>query len=357
MSLYERTLREECGYKGAMPCVFLFRGVVRSVDVICTRYWDWTQDVAGNKSHVYRLLFCTLITYIPVARIRLSPLLSPVTGFGGDGVNGTYTLPSHLPESSEINSSSFLGCVMDGPFAFNATNSIGEREGFMVHLGPGKMVTTHCLVRGIDERYTRYLSEEVVKHALVQPTYESFRTALEGVLEDEEDEDSQTQTGENRVARKGVDDVQDDFEPSEHDSGHLAIGGDLGNLYSSPGGAFIAEFRFGEVSDILRTDPLFFLHHANIDRIWWVWQTMDLERRLLDMSGSVRPLDMEDSKDDSSLNEPEIDEEEYDGIEVPNHALNHVGLGFGMKYGPLGRTVSVRELMDVTQFPLCYRYL
>jgi tyrosinase len=36
-------------------------------------------------------------------------------------------------------------------------------------------------------------------------------------------------------------------------------------------------------------DPIFFLHHAYIDKIWWEWQELDLEARLVDMSGTNQP--------------------------------------------------------------------
>lgn len=41
-----------------------------------------------------------------------------------------------------------------------------------------------------------------------------------------------------------------------HGAGHFAIGGDAGDLYSSP------------------NDPVFFLHHAMLDYVWWIWQAL-----------------------------------------------------------------------------------
>lgn len=36
-------------------------------------------------------------------------------------------------------------------------------------------------------------------------------------------------------------------------------------------------------------DPLFFLHHAYLDRVWWQWQQRDLPARLHDMGGNNIP--------------------------------------------------------------------
>lgn len=44
------------------------------------------------------------------------------------------------------------------------------------------------------------------------------------------------------------------------------------NLWSSPG------------------DPLFYLHHAYLDKLWWQWQAMDLPLRLQDITGSNQPV-------------------------------------------------------------------
>jgi tyrosinase len=52
-----------------------------------------------------------------------------------------------------------------------------------------------------------------------------------------------------------------------HTAGHFTIGGDPGG--ASPG------------------DPMFFLHHAMIDRTWWTWQNLDLEARLYAIGATV----------------------------------------------------------------------
>jgi tyrosinase len=45
-------------------------------------------------------------------------------------------------------------------------------------------------------------------------------------------------------------------------SGRFTIGGDVGaNFFNSP------------------SDPMFWYHHAMIDRVWWVWQNLDVEGR------------------------------------------------------------------------------
>lgn len=56
-----------------------------------------------------------------------------------------------------------------------------------------------------------------------------------------------------------------------HSGGHLGVSGTLENQNASPG------------------DPVFFLHHANLDRLWWKWQKANLTARLEDMSGIVVP--------------------------------------------------------------------
>ncbi|KAF8196033.1 tyrosinase [Pholiota molesta] len=192
---YESALRNECGYKGYTP------------------YWDWTQDTDSASS------------------IKNAPVFDPITGFGGDGVPGTYVVPQNISADQLVFPEDFRGCVLDGPFA-----------NYTVPLGPGKLRTApHCLTRGIANENSIYINSKAVANAMKQPTSALFRAELEGTS--------------NVLIHK------------LHDGGHFAVGGEMSNYYSSP------------------ADPLFFLHHANLDRIWWNWQQM-LPERLYEISGS-----------------------------------------------------------------------
>ncbi|EDU42342.1 conserved hypothetical protein [Pyrenophora tritici-repentis Pt-1C-BFP] len=55
-----------------------------------------------------------------------------------------------------------------------------------------------------------------------------------------------------------------------HLGGHQTIGGDAGSdFYNSP------------------SDPYFWNHHAQIDRVWWTWQNQDLEKRRYTIAGTL----------------------------------------------------------------------
>lgn len=43
------------------------------------------------------------------------------------------------------------------------------------------------------------------------------------------------------------------------------------------------------MSDIYASagDPMFYMHHNYIDRVWWKWQTANASSRLTDMSGNA----------------------------------------------------------------------
>lgn len=75
------------------------------------------------------------------------------------------------------------------------------------------------------------------------------------------------------------------------------------------------------------TDPLFYLHHANMDRIWWNWQAKSLATRLSDISGPTT----------------------FEGA-------TQVTLAFGLLISTIGETLPIKSVMDIRASPMCYTY-
>ncbi|KAF7173843.1 hypothetical protein CNMCM6106_007945 [Aspergillus hiratsukae] len=100
-----------------------------------------------------------------------------------------------------------------------------------------------------------------------------------------------------------------------HGGGHYSMGGDPGrDVFVSPG------------------DPAFWLHHGMIDRVWWIWQMLDLENRQYAISGTG-----------TFLNQPAS----------PNTTLS-TPLNLG--YTAPG-SVTMQDLMSTTAGPFCYVYV
>ncbi|KAL0948838.1 hypothetical protein HGRIS_008961 [Hohenbuehelia grisea] len=236
VSTYETALRNECGYTGAQP------------------YWDWTKD--ADRAH----------------SIVQSPIFDPIFGFGGNGID----IPGY---DGAFHNMSFIpgwtggGCVTDGPFA-----------SYNLSIGPGTLVTNHCLTRSFNTFALDFITSKQVANTTKQPTFEQFRVELEGTP------------------------VTSDFKV--HDGGHLSVGGEMNDRWSSPG------------------DPLFYLHHGNLDRLWWLWQSKDLKKRLKDISGRT------------SIDPPFV----------------NVTLDFKLNLGVLAPAIPIRDVMDVRNSPLCYQY-
>jgi len=111
-----------------------------------------------------------------------------------------------------------------------------------------------------------------------------------------------------------------------HGGGHAGVGGDtgdMGNPYSSPG------------------DPIFYLHHANMDRLWNKWQRANWPARSGDIAG------------------PDV-QFAYPWNFFGDIPYNNVTLGYEMDFiellGPGRRFVKIKEVMDVTSDRLCYTY-
>ena len=98
-----------------------------------------------------------------------------------------------------------------------------------------------------------------------------------------------------------------------HTGGHFTYQGDpAGDLFTSPG------------------DPMFWLHHAQIDRTYWMWQNQDMDKRLYQISGKVSFLDPNSR----------------------NGTLDDI-----IDMGVLARNVKIRDVMDTSGGTLCYIYL
>jgi tyrosinase len=129
---------------------------------------------------------------------------------------------------------------------------------------------------------------KLVQKVMDQPDYTSFAREMEGVPS---------------FDKRNI-----------HGSGHFGVGGVLGtvgNAANSPG------------------DPLFFLHHGNLDRIFWEWQQKDLKTRLNHVGGPVEPFD-------------------YSG--------KNVTLDFTINMGKLAGETTLKSLLDTQGEVLCYTY-
>ncbi|KAL0634128.1 hypothetical protein Q9L58_006935 [Maublancomyces gigas] len=203
-----------------------------------------------------------------------SPVFSPIDGFGG---NGPYVPCEDQPfEAFCIPNGTGGGCVPDGPF-----------RNLTLHLGPGQNVhrNDHCLRRNFHLQSIQYwFSASEVAQTLEEDSYVRFWRRLEGLFE---------------VHRIGL-----------HGAGHLGVGGTLSDVYSSPG------------------DPLFYLHHANLDRLWWQWQQLNPTERLTDISGP-------DSQGPTARN---------------------VTLQYEIDLGKLALKVKIADVMHIGRRALCYGY-
>lgn len=79
------------------------------------------------------------------------------------------------------------------------------------------------------------------------------------------------------------------------------------------------------------SDPYFFFHHAQIDRVYWIWQNQDLETRLTSIAGTI-----------TILNEPPSRNGTLDDL-----------IDLGVNNGP----ITIRSAMSTLGGPFCYIYL
>ncbi|KAK7720867.1 hypothetical protein SLS63_009650 [Diaporthe eres] len=191
----------------------------------------------------------------------------------GFGGNGPY-VEGNASDPFAVPGRTGGGCVADGPFA--------GRDDF-VHLGPASSVSYNpqCLKRDLSPSFARrYLGMNQTQLTLSQGDFGWFDRVVEG---------------------------GPSFDASGiHGGGHYGVGGT-------------------------------YVHHANLDRVWWSWQSYDLEKRLRDISGPIFLMD-------------------YDNVQGGN-----VTLDFEMTVGVSAPNVTVGDVMDISNGCsgdgiICYTY-
>ncbi|KAK0732119.1 hypothetical protein B0H67DRAFT_631880 [Lasiosphaeris hirsuta] len=200
------------------------------------------------------------------------------------------------------------GCIRDGPFA-NYTNPIG----------PGYIIHDHCIERQVNDMFSMAALPAVVNRCMNMTAFLDFWPCIEG---------------------------------GPHGAGHGGIGAEMLNPISSPG------------------DPLFFLHHAWLDKLWWQWQAQDPSSRFKEIGGNnwanltanvggpppgVMPPGMSPPPGGFTpvnLTRPDdVPKPAIYGDPGDVTTLNHLLYLYGMVEN---RTVS--EVMDTSGF-LCYQYV
>lgn len=234
-------------------------------------YWDWPRW-AGN--------------------LTASPLFNggPYS-LSGDGAHVANESDIVVGPNVTLPHANGGGCVSSGPFV-NMTVSMGPFE-FQQALAGGVLpngsfaYNPRCLSRDLNDyiatRYTNYTS---VSYLLSQPSIADFQGVMSG--------------------------TPGTFDLGVHGGGHFTMGSIGSDFFASPG------------------DPAFYLHHAQIDRVWALWQAQCPEERQYAVYGTQTILDIPPS---------------------PNVTLNDT-----LSWDVAGRDLKMRDLMDVRSGPFCYTY-
>ncbi|KAH7080473.1 hypothetical protein BKA63DRAFT_563155 [Paraphoma chrysanthemicola] len=182
-----------------------------------------------------------------------SPLLDgSATSISGDGeyVPGrNFTcVPNPGRCFVEVPAGSGGGCVTSGPFK-NWNVNLGPISSLDTTVPPnpspdGLGYNPRCIKRDISTRSSSETSDAAIAALITtSPNISTFQDTLQN-----------PEPGKLRI----------------HLGGHNTIGGDAGSdFYNSP------------------SDPYFWFHHAQVDRVWWTWQNQDLEKRRWTIAGTL----------------------------------------------------------------------
>ena len=218
----------------------------------------------------------------PGMDLRNSSIFDPITGFGGNGQPGVPLVPSRT--RIDIPGGTGGGCVLNGPFA-NLTLNIGP--------GDSLEYNPRCLARSLNPTMTMYMNYSNIAPLAEATTFEQF----------------------DYITQSTPRSLNDKISIALHGSGHMAMGVDGADIYSSS------------------CEPLFYLHHAYLDALWLDWQLADPTGcRFFDISGPRIPF----------TSEPQVT------------------LDFLIGLGEAGPPIPISRVMNITEGNLggigCYKY-
>ncbi|KAF4550076.1 Tyrosinase-like protein 2 [Elsinoe fawcettii] len=261
------------------------------------RYYVWAFEKALRNECGYQ----GFQPYVNWGKFASNPLAAPLFDGSGTSIgnNGAYRNHTGIPlgtmNGTALSFPPGLGgdCITAGPFS-NTTVNLGPLAGYLPYvkrnpLPSGLGYNPQCLIRDINPVAAREASDEKVTELITTTSdIASFQNLMQGIFD------------------KGIYGV--------HTAGHYLVGGyPGGDFYVSPG------------------DPYFWLHHAMIDRVWWIWQSQGSGREDV-VAGTITLNDNPPSRNAT------LDDE--------------VDMGAGL----LAENLKIRDLVRTTDGPFCYLY-
>ncbi|KAI2616100.1 Di-copper centre-containing protein [Hypoxylon sp. NC1633] len=247
------------------------------------RLYVWTFEEKLRTMCGYEGAFPYWEWGLDAASVETSPVFDgSETSLGSNGEKTNSTRPGFFPGGSGG------GCVTDGPF-----------KNYTVNFGPNTAAdplayNPRCLKRDLNTPICAQWASlrNTTETILESPDIALFQANIQGDFRWPE-------------ARK--------FGFAVHGGGHFAIAGD-------PGG----DFYFSPL------EPVFYLHHGQIDRMYFIWQNLDWQNRQT-MAGTITMMNMPASR---------------------NGTLDDV-----LDIRPVGESYTYRELLDtVGDSPFCFVY-
>ncbi|RPA76205.1 Di-copper centre-containing protein [Ascobolus immersus RN42] len=253
-------------------------------------YWDYTIDSGSGKNFTIE-----------------SPVFHPEHGFGG---NGEFDKNVHDILAAQGTPDFWGGgCVKTGPFK-DMTFTVPQERYFNESTAP------RCLKRNFFLAFTEWTTQDKEDAVYEQTNFEDMEFMLEG----------------GHIPGQWA---------ALHTGGHFIVGGLMPQgAYTTAGDVWTSSL-----------EPLFYLHHANIDRVWNQWQIQNNSEHLWDIGLKTSP------RADNVFGP----NEDFNFVDAPVTHSTPVDLG---AFGGARNQVAVGQLLDTRggaspegqKGVLCYKY-